>query len=202
MGKSGKPPTWWNTLRVTNSPRSPKQMLCTGSRVHNAYSRRSFEGTSENSSRNVPAPLPEPMARYTASIAPAVSSVSACRNSKMSPLAAAAPAFICDARPRADDVTKIAPSSRTRSRVLSVDPPSDTTISQAGPCFLIDCSVLAIRDPSFSVGTTTETRMRLPVHLLHTEHRSARLDEFGCVDFDHHETEFGQKFSSFVTALR
>ncbi len=89
---------------------------------------------------------------------PSGSRESACRNSSTSPVATAAPAFICAARPAVRPNARSASGDASAS-VASVLPPSTTITSwPAARNGCSDASVATMRRASFRAGTMIETR--------------------------------------------
>src|SRR5438477_822632 len=104
--------------------------------------------------------LPGASARSIARSASSGSRVSAWRKTKTSPAAAAAPAFICRARPRGASITRSA-SGAARAAVASALPPSTTMTS--APCDRNGSSAAAAASmpaASSSAGTMTERRCK------------------------------------------
>ena len=163
-GSDGKPPISSNSARATNIPWSPVAMPVSRERrfIIFATTGRSGERPSiATSNRPQRRPAPEKAAARRRS-ASAETRVSACRNTRRSPPATRAPAFICVARPRSLSTTRSASAAAT-SRVASLLPPSATMISC--PASRSGCSGVSVAGSaaaSFSVGTMIDRRIRAP----------------------------------------
>ena len=164
-GCAGNPPASSNSARVTNMPWSPVAMPVSRERrfISAATSRRTRGRPSMRTSKR-----PHRGRRSTvagsasaatiATAASAGSRVSACRNSSTSPVATAAPAFICIARPRAA-VSTTSACGRAARAVPSALPPSTTITSwPAARNGASDSSAATMPAASFSVGTTIDRR--------------------------------------------
>ncbi len=93
---------------------------------------------------------------------PSGNCVSACRNSSTSPVAAAAPAFICRARPGGDAST-LSANGAARAAVASVLPPSTTMISSWSRRACNEPSTCVMPSASLRTGITTESQgIQLP----------------------------------------
>jgi len=159
---SGKPPTRSNADLRTKIAWSPVAMpVSRERRFIMLATTRSIAGPGMGLARRVTSKRPHAAvefasARSISSCAVLGSCVSTCRNRRISPCAAAAPAFCWRARP-AVDVMMIAPCALAKVTVSSLLPPSTTMIS--APRSRNDASApsaAAMQADSFRVGMMIE----------------------------------------------
>ena len=117
-GSDGKPPISSNSARATNIPWSPVAMPVSRERRFIIFATTGSSGerpsiATSNRPQRRPAPGSAAARRRSAS---AETWVSACRNTRRSPPATRAPAFICAARPRSLSTTRSASAAATSQR--------------------------------------------------------------------------------------